>query len=233
MTCNGDHVRKTYRPLPAVPCVVGLVGCKGCVGCLESPYVGRLGSPSVHRLVFTGPLLHRAPVGEGSLSLQRGATWYEPRMSEEYRVSMREVYEVKCEFPPGNPGGYPFWASPVTVYGTYETDVAPLPIDMGRASEIGVEKGSRVLPTGERLNRFVGPFRRVAGDGDCLDLLHLGWGTLCTKLCVVDCDEVLRARSGLLRMENFWDEWSGLGFDFPSVAELLSDTPSWLREEVW
>jgi hypothetical protein len=34
-------------------------------------------------------------------------------------------------------------------------------------------------------------------------------------------------------MENFWDEWSGLGFDFPSVGELLSDTPSWLREEVW
>ena len=63
MTCYGDHVRKTYRPLPAVPCVVGLVGCKGCVVCLESPYVGRLGSPSVHRLVFTGPLLHRAPVG--------------------------------------------------------------------------------------------------------------------------------------------------------------------------
>jgi hypothetical protein len=131
---------------------------------------------------------------------------------------------------PGNPGGYPLWAVPVSVYGT-GIGIEPLPVDMGRASEIGIEKGSGMLPTGKRVDRFVGPFRKVVGDGDCLDLLHLGWDALCAELCAVDCDEVLRARSGLLGVEEMGFECSGVGFD--CVAELLSDTPSWLREEVW
>ena len=55
-------------------------------------------------------------------------------MSKEYRVSMGEVYEIRAEFVPGNPGGYPFWAAPVSVYGT-GIGIEPLPVDMGRATD--------------------------------------------------------------------------------------------------
>ena len=155
-----------------------------------------------------------------------GATWYEPRMSEGYRVSMLGLVEISAIFLPVNPGGYPFWAAPISA-----TESGP-PIDFERASDIGLENGYGMLSGGERVLRFVGPFRRVAGDGDCTELLHLDWGNLCLKLCWVDRDEVLRARIQLLRLES---EWKCGGMDcvgFECVAEIPSDTPSWLREEV-
>ena len=70
---------KTYRPLPALPCAVGVVGCGGCAGCMESPY-SLLGSS-------------RVPMDEDDPSQWGGATWYEPRMFEGYRVSMQGVDE--------------------------------------------------------------------------------------------------------------------------------------------
>ena len=63
----------------------------------------------------------------------------------------------------------------------------------------------------------MGPFHMVGGDGGCLDLLHLGWGALCTVLCEVDRDEVLRARSGLLHVEEVW-EVERVGFRLHSRA---------------
>ena len=53
-----------YLPMHAVPSLVGIEGCTGCEGCEEGGTEGG------------------------------GATWYEPRLSREYRVGMREFHEL-------------------------------------------------------------------------------------------------------------------------------------------
>ena len=68
------------------------------MGCMESPFF-LLGST-------------RAPLYENEISQWGGATWYEPRMCVEYRVSMQWVTEVRAVFPLGDPRGYPNWVIP-------------------------------------------------------------------------------------------------------------------------
>ena len=135
---------------------------------------------------------------------------------------MRGLTEIRANFQQAGPGGIPFWAVPVSA-----TDPRPS-IDFGRASEIGSVLGHT---GGGRMRRFVGPFRRIAGDGDSTKLLHLGWVDLCRELCGVDRDEVLRARCQLLRLEGEWVAGGMMAVEFDDVADdLLSGTPSWLRE---
>jgi hypothetical protein len=102
------------------------------VGCMESPFF-LLGST-------------RTPLDENEISQWGGATWYEPRMCVEYRVSMQWVTEVRAVFPLGGPRGYPNWVIPESVDGTR---IGPEPVDFGRASEIGVQKGYGMLSSGE------------------------------------------------------------------------------------
>ena len=87
-----------------------------------------------------------------------GPTWNGVQALRPYSPLAKEFwFETRAVFLSENPGGYPLWAAPVSVDGT---SIEPMPIDLGRASEIGIEKVTGCCVRGKgwtvSWGRFVG-----------------------------------------------------------------------------